>query len=148
MKKCIILSTLLLVTLLCGGAAAMEGMDHGNKGGGHEMGPFKHVEKVDGIVAEFQVMSLASMNMKDEAGATHHVMAGFKDEASGEKITDAIGRVKIVRPTGEEEVIDLKDYSGILAANFKAEEKGKYGIICLFMINGDKHVAKFWWEHH
>lgn len=143
MNKILVLGTLLLALLLTNTAWAMEGMDH--KDMDMDDGTFKHTAMVDGIHAEFQVMSLASMNMKDESGATHHVMVSFKDK-DGNKIENVIGRVKIVHPNGEEEVVDLKDYSGILASNFTANDSGKYGIICLFKTGDAKHVAKFWWN--
>ncbi len=127
-------------------AQAMEGMDHAAAGHG-DMQHFKHTETIDGVQAEFQVMDLASMNMKDDKGSTHHVMVSLHDAATGEQIKTAAGRVKVIGPDGKDQVVDLKDYSGILAANFMAMEKGKYGIICLFKANGKKSTAKFWWDY-
>ena len=129
-------------------------MDHGTKGGHEKMdhssmgGTFTHEVVVDGVKAEFQVMSLASMNMKDPEGNTHHVMAKFFDAASNSQVKGAAGKVKIIRPSGDDQVATLKDYSGIFAANFTVKEKGKYGIICLFKIGDKKHVAKFWYHPH
>ena len=51
-----------------------------------ETGSFKHEVVVDGVRAEFQVMSLASMNLTDESGATHHVMVKFIDENENKQI--------------------------------------------------------------
>lgn len=147
MKK---LAALVLVALLLGFAAsahAMEGMDHGKMDDKGSMETFKHSVKVEGVLAEFQVMSLASMNMKDDSGATHHVMVTLHDTASGEQIKNAVGRVKVIPPEGKDQVVDLKDYSGILAANFMAMKKGKYGIICLFKVGDKKRTAKFWWDY-
>jgi len=117
-------------------------MDHGAMGG-----TFTHEAVVDGVRAEFQVMSLAAMKMTDPEGNTHHVMAKFYEQTSKDQIKDAVGKIKVIAPSGKEQVADLKDYSGIFAANFAVEEKGKYGIICLFKIGDKKRVAKFWYEN-
>ncbi len=125
-------------------AAAMQGMDHGSK---KEGGTFKHMAMVDGIHAEFQVMDLATMNMTDPGGKTHHVMATFSKNS--EKITQAVGKIKLIAPSGEEQVETLKDYgNGVFAANFNIDEAGKWGVICLFKDSEGKHTAKFWYEHH
>lgn len=144
--------TALMIVLTLGAfsfAAAMDSMDHGDSMDHSDMKSaktFKKTVEVDGLKVEFQVMSLESMNMKDEHGATHHVMATFYN-AGGEQIKNAVARVKVIDPKKGEQVVDMKDYSGILAANFKAHEMGKYGVICLFKVDGEKHVAKFWWKH-
>jgi len=117
-------------------------MDHSAMGG-----TFFHEAVVDGVRTEFQVMSLASMKMNDPDGNTHHVMAKFFDETSKDQIKNAAGKIKVIAPSGKEQVATLKDYSGIFAANFTIEQKGKYGIICLFKIGDKKRVAKFWYKH-
>jgi hypothetical protein len=118
-------------------------MDHGSS---HEGGTFKEMLMVDGIHAEFQVMELASMNMTDPEGNTHHVMATFMKD--GEKIDKAVGKVKIISPSGKEQIADLKDFgSGVFAANFTIDEDGKWGVICLFKDADGKHTAKFWYQH-
>ena len=124
--------------------AAMEGHDMGGDHGAS--GSFKHEAEVDGIKTQFEIMSLASMNMKDENGATHHVMLKLFD-GEGNPIKDAKGRVKLIAPSGKEQTSALKNYSGVFAANFTFEEQGKYGVICLFKENDTKHVVKFWYPH-
>ena len=101
---------------------------------------------VDGIHAEFQIMDLASMNMTDPEGRTHHVMVSFmKDE---QKITQAVGKVKLIAPSGKEQLADLKDFgSGVFAVNFTIDEQGKWGVICLFKDTDGKHTVKFWYTH-
>lgn len=139
-----------------GGALAAGG--HGDKmEGGHDTGAamdhdkmegqFKHDMTVEGVKAEFQIMSLASMNMTDPGGATHHVMVTFMDEANGEQIEEAVGRIKIITPSETETVVDLKNYSGTYAANFTADEPGNYGVICLAKVAGKKPLYKFWYPH-
>jgi len=126
-------------------AAAMQNMDHNSKKDG---GNFKHMSMVDGIHAEFQIMNLAAMHMTDPDGNTHHVMVTFSK--NGKKITKAVGKVKLIPPSGKEQTGTLKDYgNGVFAANFKINEAGKWGVISLFKdSDGKKHTVKFWYEHH
>jgi hypothetical protein len=107
---------------------------------------FEHQEAVDGLRAEFQVMSLASMNMKDPDGKTHHIMVKLFDETRNQPIENAVGKIKVIGPDGGEQEGLLKDYSGILAANFSFPQKGKYGVICLFKVDNKKHLIKFWYD--
>ena len=108
---------------------------------------FTHEAVVEGVRAEFQVMSLASMNMKDPEGNTHHVMVKFFDESSQNQIKNATGRVTLIGPSRKERVETLKNYNGIFAANLTFAEKGKYGVICLFKVNGKERRIKFWYAH-
>ena len=135
-----------------GSKTGREKMDHKSQSG-HESGDhgsmgntFSHEAVVDGIRAEFQVMSLADMKMKDPDGHTHHVMAKFFDEATKDQIKEAVGKIKVIAPSGKEQEAGLKDYSGVLAANFTVKEKGKHGIICLFKIGDNKYLVKFWYH--
>ena len=126
----------------------MESMDHSkmDHNPNQDGGTFKQAVMVDGIHAEFQVLELASMKMTDPEGRTHHVMASFMK--NGEKITKAAGRVKVISPSGKEQLADLQDFgSGVFAANFTIDEKGKWGIICLFKDTEGKHTAKFWYHN-
>jgi len=99
------------------------------------------------VRAEFQIMSLASMNMKDPNGDTHHVMVKLFHDSMNHPIKDAVGKVKIIKPDGKEQTNSLKNYNGIFAANFTFGENGKYGVICLVIIDGEKHIFKFWYHH-
>ena len=87
------------------------------------------------------------MNMKDPDGATHHVMVKFIDDKTSDPIKTAVGRIKVIGPNGREQIGDLKNYDGILAANFTFASKGQYGIICLFKIDDKKRLVKFWYPH-
>lgn len=150
------------VLLAAGAAYAMQG--HGSAGHGstppagqtmdHSQmgqqpaaadGGFHHMGHAEGIKAEFQVMSLASMNMQDASGATHHVMVKLYNEGTGAPVTDAVGKVKVISPSKQETVVDLTNYGGTFAANFKAEEPGQYGIICLLKAGEKKPMYKFWY---
>jgi hypothetical protein len=166
MKKRTVITAILMVTLTALNAAAMQDhdshgsgdthatqadqkTDHSGHGGGMGAadGTFTHHASVDGLEAEFQVMSLASMNMTSDTGETHHIMVSFKDADSGEPVKDAIGKVKVIGPDGKEQISPLKNYSGILAANFSFPAPGKYGVICLVKQADEKRVFKFWYHH-
>lgn len=129
---------------------AMAESGHGDKSMDHQKmaGEFKHYMTMEGVKAEFQIMSLASMNMKDADGATHHIMVKFMKDDSGEQIKEAVGRIKVISPSKKETVVDLKDYSGTYAANVTFDEAGKYGVICLAKVDGKKPLYKFWYSHH
>ncbi|KJS01474.1 MAG: hypothetical protein VR65_08615 [Desulfobulbaceae bacterium BRH_c16a] len=143
MKRFYVLIALISLTFAAG-AGAMEGMDHGSTQKGEA---FVHAAMVDGIHAEFQVMDLADMNITDPEGKTHHIMVSFLK--NNEKITKAAGKIKLITPSGQEQISDLKDFgSGVFAANFKIDENGKYGVICLFKDEAGPHTVKFWYEHH
>ncbi len=108
---------------------------------------YKHEAVVDGVRAKFQVMSLASMNMSDETSATHHVMVKFIDEAGNKQIQQAVGKIKVISPSKKEQIKNIDNYNGIFAANFMFMEKGKYGVICLIKVDGQKKIFKFWYPH-
>ncbi len=137
---------------------------HGSGGKGHSMeqaapseskgkaepqkeNAFKHEAVSEDIRAEFQVMTLASMKMKDPEGHTHHVMVTLFPKGSDRPLKEAVGKIKVIRPSQKETVADLKYYDGILAANFTADEPGKYGVICMFKVGEKKPLYKFWYEH-
>ena len=162
MKKQIAMAAV-LVFLSTGAAQAMK--EHGSGGHGEvskakqpmnhgEMqhtpgspGDFTHIGSSEGIKAEFQVMSLERMNIKDPSGATHHVMVKITREGNDDRVTDAVGKVKVISPSKKETVVDLTNYSGTFAANFTADEQGMYGIICLLKTGEKKPVYKFWYSH-
>jgi len=110
-------------------------------------GKFEHQMVDKQVRAEFQIMSLASMSMKDPDGATHHVMVKLYDNSNNQPVKEAVGKVKVIGPDKKEQVNGLKNYNGIFAANFTFNKKDKYGVICLVKINGEKHLFKFWYPH-
>ena len=111
------------------------------------MKTFEHQAEVDGIRADFQVMSLAGMNMNDPDGNTHHIMVRLSHAGSDHTIADAIGKIKVIGPDKQEQTGVLKHYGDLMAANFTFKAPGKYGVICLFAVDGQKHVVKFWYPH-
>jgi hypothetical protein len=128
-----------------GGQGNHADMNHGSGRGSD--GNYKHEMMADGVHAEFQVMSLESMNMSDDQGNTHHIMVKMFTDAKQTQVKEAIGRIKVVGPDGEEQIGTLKNYNGILAANFTFPKPGKYGVICLAKVDGDKKLFKFWYPH-
>jgi len=149
---------LTLVLALSWGTPALAGSSHAGHGDisapghatmGHGLveGTFSHHAEVEGVRAEFEVMSLAAMNMSDLEGNTHHIMVKFFHENMDRQIANVAGRIKVISPSGKEQVASLKDYGAIFAANFAFKEEGRYGVICLFKVDGQKHLVKFWYPH-
>jgi hypothetical protein len=168
MKKLTILISALVLIFTAGQAMAMQEhdshgsndekdmqtdkeTDHSSHGSDMESsssdGTFKHHASMDGMNADFQVMSLASMNMTSDKGETHHIMVNLAKADGGEPVKNAVGKIKVVGPDGKEQVGALENYSGILAANFTFKDPGKYGVICLVKNEDKKHVFKFWYHH-
>lgn len=110
-------------------------------------GTFIHHAKVHDIRSEFQIMSLANMNIKSQEGDTHHIMVKFFMEGMAHPISDAIGKIKVIGPDKKEQIKSLENYNGVLVANFTFNKEGRYGVICLFKVNGKKEVIKFWYPH-
>ncbi len=129
--------------LFAGNSMAMEGMNHGDSS---EDGTFTHTVMAGDIHAEFKIMDLASMNMKDPDGKTHHVMVTFTRD--GQKLDKVIGKIKIISPSGKAQLADLKAFgSGVFASVFTIDEPGKWGIICVFKDEKGPHTVKFWYPH-
>jgi len=150
MKRLIATTSIVLLLIVSPGAFAMDSHSAHGMGDATEMpatGAFEHKMAVDGIRTEFQIMSLADMKMKDPNGATHHVMVKLFDEKMNHPIEGVQGKIKIIAPSGAEQVVPLTDYSGTYAANFAFTEGGNYGVICLFKKGDQSHVAKFWYPH-
>ena len=147
-RTMIVVSVAMLLVFHTAALAASSHAGH-NAGGndGPMGGTFKHHEMVDGTRAEFQIMSLASMNMQDPGGATHHIMVKLTGPGQDRPVADAVGRIKVIAPSGESQEAALKNYGGVLAANFSFGVPGRYGVICLFVDQGQKKVVKFWYSH-
>jgi hypothetical protein len=128
------------------GHGAAEGMKHDSSMA--DMHTFEHQAVVDGIKAEFQVMRLADMHMTDPEGRTHHIMVKLAREGSGQSVVDTIGKIKVIAPDKQEQTGVLKRYGDFLAANFTFDAPGNYGVICLLVVDGQKHVVKFWYPYH
>ncbi len=121
--------------------------DQGKMQHNTHLGKYERQVVVGGVRAEFQIMSLASMNMKDPNGDTHHVMVKLFHDSMNHPIKDAVGKVKIIKPDGKEQTNSLKNYNGIFAANFSVKKTGKYGVICLVKVGEEKYIFKFWYPY-
>ena len=110
-------------------------------------GTFEHTMIEKNIRAEFQIMSLASMNMRDPNGDTHHVMVKLFHDSMNHPIENAVGKVKIIKPDGKDQTNSLKNYNGSFAANFSAKKIGRYGVICLVKVGKEKYLYKFWYPY-
>lgn len=156
MKKFMITFMILVMVIVihsaAGFAAEMKHEGH-DMSGSTEMkhepsaGTFQYEAVQDGVRAEFEVMSLESMNMKDPGGATHHIMVRLYHDSMNHQIKDVVGKIKVIAPSGKDQTETLKNYGGVFAANFTFEEKGKYGVICLVKVEENKYTYKFWYEH-
>ena len=59
-----------------------------------------------------------------------------------------VGKVKLISPSGKEQIANLKGYGGgVFAANFTIDEPGKWGVICLFKDDMGPQTVKFWCPH-
>ena len=112
-----------------------------------QAGVFKQEVVVNHIRSEFQIMSLAGMNIKNSEGSTHHVMVKLYDKSRNQLVRNIVGKIKVIGPDKGEQINSLKNYNGVFAANFTFGKKGKYGVICLVKIDGKKHLFKFWYPH-
>lgn len=129
-----------------GNALAMEGMEGMNHGDSTKGGTFTHMAMVGDVHAEFKIMDLASMHMKDQHGKTHHVMVTFT--RNGKKLTRIVGKIKLISPSQKDQIANLKDYGGgNFAAMFTIDEPGKWGVICLFKDDSGTQTIKFWYPH-
>ena len=85
------------------------------------------------------------MNPYPACGIVHPGYLGFHTDRPGITSGDSLprsGNTPVAWATSE-----LKNYSGVLAANFNFTDQGKYGVICLVKNEDKKHVFKFWYEH-
>lgn len=129
------------------GHGGMSSAGTGTMGPASAPGTFTHQVVDQGVQAEFQIMSMASMNMKDAGGGTHHIMVKFVRQGTKEQIRDAVARVRVVSPSGKEEVETLKGDGGMYAASFTFAEKGAYGVVCVFKVGDQQHLVKFSYPH-
>ena len=117
------------------GKGKMTGMTRGDT--------FEHHAVIDGIGANFKIMSLTSMSMKDPEGHTHHITVEYRDDATKEQMKGAAGKVKVIGPDEKVQTNLLKNYGGMYAANVTFKGPGKYAVICLIKSDEKKLIYKF-----
>jgi len=103
---------------------------------------------VEGIKVSFQIMNnkehekmLADMKMdeKPPAGTTHNITLVLTDGQSQKEITDATVKMKVIDPSGKDQIKTLKAEKEMKSydAYFNLKQKGKYQILASFKV-GDK----------
>jgi len=77
---------------------------------------------------------------------THHIAVEFKDMKSGKAITEGEATVKVMGPDKVEQVKELMGMQGHFGADFELAKKGKYGVMCKFVLKDGKiRSSKFWY---
>jgi len=153
MKKMIVL---IAAVLALSAPLAVLAMDHGSMDMGHdghsmmEMGDVAHQEVIDGVKATFKVMSMKEhmkgMEMPKGMKETHHIMVEFKDVKSGKALTEGEVMVKVQTPDKSDLSKELMGMQGHFGADFDLSKKGKYGVMCKFLLkDGKTRQAKFWY---
>lgn len=148
----IIAATLPLAAPL--GALGMEHstmkMDHGAHGA--QMGNLAHKEVVDGVKATFIIQPMAEamktmkMEMPKDMKETHHIHVEFKDVKTGKALTEGDVKVKLQSPDKTGLTKDLMGMQGHFGADINMAQKGKYGVMCKFLLkDGKVRSAKFWY---
>jgi hypothetical protein len=92
---------------------------------------------------------LQDMKMKVEVDpqATHNIAVTLTDTVSNAPIGDAVVKMKVIPPRGNEQVKLLDFIQGMnqYAGDFSLKEKGKYQILILFKAGGKKQAAGFYY---
>jgi hypothetical protein len=140
-------AALALAAPLASHAANHEHMDMGH--GEHsmmDMGNTAHQEVIDGVKATFTVLDykgkMKEMGMKE----THHIMVMFKDAKSGKALIVGEVKVKVMSPDKSEQTRDLMGMGNGFGADFTLPVKGKYGVMCKFILkDGKVRSSKFWY---
>jgi hypothetical protein len=131
-------------------------MEHDHSGHGNEMehkATAAHEEVVDGVKATFNVQTMAdamkgmSMEMPGNMKETHHISVAFKDAKSGKALTEGTVSVKVQNPDKSMQTKELMGMQGHFGADFELSKKGKYGVMCKFLLkDGKTRQAKFWYS--
>ncbi len=155
-KSTILIATLFSVALPLTSFAAMDHSDHGSMDMGHgghgmmEMGDVAHQEVVDGVKATFKVINMKEhmkgMEMPKGMKETHHLAAEFQDAKSGKALTVGEVKAKVQGTDKVEQTKELMGMQGHFGADFDLSKKGKYSVICKFLLkDGKVRNAKFWY---
>jgi hypothetical protein len=153
MFKSLSLTLFVLISLILA-AAVPASAQHGGHGGGatHEMNMPTQDVLVEGTVVSFAVMEnsnhrkmLKNMKMKDdiEPGTTHNIMITLKDQATQKPITDASLGLRVVDPSGKDQIKTMKFESSMNSydAYFNMPDKGKYQLLVLVRKGDQKMTA-------
>lgn len=112
---------------------------------------------VEGVKVTFMVMDnkehvkmLADMKMneKPEAGTTHNITVVLKDEQTQKEITGAQVKMKVIDPTGKDQIktpkeeMEMKSYDSY----FNLSQKGKYQVLVSFKAGDKTRNAGMYYE--
>jgi len=111
---------------------------------------------LDGVKASFSIMAMAEhkkmlkdMKMKVEVDprATHNIAVTLTDTRSNLPISDAVVKLKVIDPTGKEQIklLDSIPAMNQYAQDFILTEKGRYQVLILFRNAGQKRAAGFYY---
>ena len=152
MKKMTVLIAALFA--LAAPLTSLAAMDHSSMGGmdmSHS-GDVAPEEVVDGVKATFKVMGMKEhmkgmkMDMPMEMKETHHIAVNFQDAKTGKALTEGTVAVKVQNPDKSFQSKDLMGMQGHFGADFDLSKKGKYGVMCKFLLkDGKTRSAKFWY---
>jgi len=137
------------------GMAGMEGEKKSESALGQETSPNRSF-LLEGVKASFSIMAMAEhkkmlkdMKMKVEVDpqATHNIAVTLTDTRSNQPIKDAAVKMKVIGPKGKEEikVLDPIPAMNQYAGDFTLREKGRYQIMILFKVGGQKRAAGFYY---
>jgi len=112
---------------------------------------------VEDVQVSFTVMAnedhrkmLKDMQMKDdvEPGTSHNVTVVLKDQRTQEEITGATVNMKVIDPTGKDQIKTLKFETTMKSydAYFNMPEMGKYQILIVFRYGEQKKTAGIYYE--
>jgi hypothetical protein len=156
MKKVIILMAVLAFGLFGFTRLSSAQHVHGAMSGGSMKMDTKEV-LVEGTQVTFQVMSndehlkmLKDMKMKEdiEPSTTHNITVTLKDEKSQKDLTGATVTMKVVDPTGKDQIKTMKydDMMKSYDAYFDLKEMGKYQVMVLLKMGDQKKTAGIYYE--
>lgn len=138
-------------------AASVAQHQHGSMGMSAPMKMDQKEVLVEGVKAVFQIMDnkehmkmLADMKMneKPEPGTTHNITVVLKDDQSRKEITDAQVKMKVIDPSGKDQIKtlkvekEMKSYDGY----FNLPAKGKYQILISFNAGGKTRNAGIYYD--
>lgn len=146
-KKTVLFAALFALTVPAASFAAMDhgSMQHGD-GGMMSMGKKAHEEVVDGVKATFQVIDIQKKMKEMGMKETHHLMVMFTDAKSGKALGNGEVKIKVIGPDKTEQTKDLMGMEDGFGSDFTLSKKGKYGVMCKFLLkDGKTRSAKFWY---
>jgi hypothetical protein len=153
--KWLVLGLALVSVLVPAISSAQHSHGHGSSASSMKMDTREVL--VEGVKVSFQIMAnaehrkmLKDMKMKDdvEAGTTHNVTVVLTDQATQRPVTDAAVSMKVVDPTGKDQIKSLK-YEGSMKSYdgyFNLPEKGKYELLVLIKTGDQKKTAGVYYE--